>query len=170
MLVLMVISTHYAWALRQQLYEARTVGRYQLRRRLGAGGMGEAWSAYYPALKREVALKFLRHTGDAEALARFEREARATAALSHPNTVRVFDDRRHPGLFLRFILGRAETGQREQVLGERLEPPGGSERLLDRLPIGIDVAGAPERKGQLAIKRGQGRPQLMGCVRDELVL
>ena len=81
-----------AWQLRRDLFEARQIGRYRLRRQLGVGGMGEVWAAYYPALKREVALKILRLGSDnRQAVARFEREVHATAMLSHPNTVRVFD-------------------------------------------------------------------------------
>jgi eukaryotic-like serine/threonine-protein kinase len=80
-------TTH---TLQTQLFEARQIGRYKLRRLLGAGGMGEVWAAYFPALKREVAVKILR-LADEDAVARFEREVRATAELTHPNTVRVFD-------------------------------------------------------------------------------
>ncbi|HTE50665.1 MAG TPA: serine/threonine-protein kinase [Kofleriaceae bacterium] len=81
------------WRLRRQLTHDNIVGRYKLRRLLGAGGMGEVWSAYFPPLRREVALKILRADERPRpvAVARFEREARATAELTHPNTVRVLD-------------------------------------------------------------------------------
>jgi serine/threonine-protein kinase len=89
-----VIGGHLVWALRRQVFETRIVGRYRLKRRLGEGGMGEVWLAYHAALRRDVAVKILRRhdwATDAAALARFEREVRATSELSHPNTVRVFD-------------------------------------------------------------------------------
>jgi serine/threonine-protein kinase len=91
--VMLVMCGHIAWSLRRQVFEARSLGRYRLTRRLAVGGMGEVWLAYHPGLKRDVAVKILkpeeqRSTG---ALARFEREVRATAELKHPNTVRVFD-------------------------------------------------------------------------------
>ncbi|HEY2511144.1 MAG TPA: serine/threonine-protein kinase, partial [Polyangiaceae bacterium] len=90
--VFLVFGGHVIWALRQQIYEARDLGRYRLRRRLASGGMGDVWVAYHPGLKRDVAIKILRtETGSAEAVHRFEREARATADLLHPNTIRVFD-------------------------------------------------------------------------------
>ncbi|MFZ3363699.1 MAG: protein kinase, partial [Candidatus Acidiferrales bacterium] len=60
---------------------------------LGAGGMGEVYRARDPRLGREVAIKILAvdWVGDPERLRRFEQEARATAALNHPNILAVFD-------------------------------------------------------------------------------
>ncbi len=90
--VMACIGASLAWTLRQQVFESRSIGRYQLRRRLGAGGMGEVWAAWHRGLKREVALKVLRAPeGDAQAALRFEREVSAMTELAHPNTVRVFD-------------------------------------------------------------------------------
>jgi serine/threonine-protein kinase len=88
-----LVAGQMMWALRRQVFEARSLGRYRLRQRIGAGGMGEVWAAHHRALKRDVAVKILRPEtrGDAGAIARFEREVRATAELTHPNTVRVFD-------------------------------------------------------------------------------
>jgi len=85
-------AAHVLWALRQEIVEARSIGRYKVRRRIGRGGMGEVWAAWDETLKREVALKLLRtDRQDAVAVARFELEVRATTQLTHPNTVRVFD-------------------------------------------------------------------------------
>jgi eukaryotic-like serine/threonine-protein kinase len=81
------------WRLRRQLMQERQVGRYRLQRLLGVGGMGEVWAAYFPPLRREVALKILRTSTwtPRTSIARFEREVRATSELTHPNTVRVLD-------------------------------------------------------------------------------
>jgi hypothetical protein len=91
----MVHRSHFVWSLRRQLFEARNIGRYKLKRRLGAGGMGEVWLAHDRVLKRDLALKFLRADARRDratgAIARFEREVQATAELTHLNTVRVFD-------------------------------------------------------------------------------
>lgn len=92
--VSLVFGGHVVWSLRRQVFEARSLGRYRLKRRLAAGGMGDVWIAYHPGLKRDVAVKILRpdqqdRSGSAQS--RFEREVRATAELVHPNTVRVFD-------------------------------------------------------------------------------
>ena len=79
--------------LRRQVAEARQLGQYRLRRRLGSGGMGEVYLAEHQLLKRPCALKLI-HPGAAmnpKALARFEREVQLTATLSHPNTIEIFD-------------------------------------------------------------------------------
>jgi len=69
------------------------LGPYQIIAALDAGGMGEVYRAHDSRLKRDVAVKVLRPdvARDASRLARFEQEARAAAALSHPNIVAVFD-------------------------------------------------------------------------------
>ena len=69
------------------------LGPYEILALLGAGGMGEVYRARDSRLGREVAVKILpQHlASNCEALARFEREARAVAALSHPNIVVIFD-------------------------------------------------------------------------------
>jgi serine/threonine-protein kinase len=67
-------------------------GRYELRRKLGEGGMGVVWVARSLALDVEVALKMLRReVAGPEAVERMSREARTAAQLGHPAMVRVFD-------------------------------------------------------------------------------
>ena len=69
------------------------LGPYEILFALGAGGMGEVYRARDPRLGREVAIKVLPSGSapDSERLRRFEQEARATAALNHPNILAVFD-------------------------------------------------------------------------------
>jgi serine/threonine-protein kinase len=69
------------------------LGPYEILAPLGAGGMGEVYRARDTRLDRTVAVKVLpaRFVGDPDALARFEREARAVAALSHPNILSIHD-------------------------------------------------------------------------------
>ena len=69
------------------------LGPYEIVAPLGAGGMGEVYRALDSRLGREVAIKVLPEhlSKDPQALARFEREARAVAALSHPNILAIFD-------------------------------------------------------------------------------
>lgn len=71
----------------------RTIGRYELRRRLGAGAFGEVWLARDTRLKRDVALKLPTAASieTPEAQARFVREPMAAAQLRHPNIVPVHD-------------------------------------------------------------------------------
>ena len=68
------------------------VGRYEIQRRLGRGGMGTVYVAHDPVLGRMVAIKMFAGDLDVpDARERFAREARAAAALSHPNIVTIFD-------------------------------------------------------------------------------
>lgn len=88
-----VYGTHMIGSLRREAYEARQMGQYHLRRLIGAGGMGEVYLAEHQLLKRPCAIKVIRpgKADDPKVLARFEREVRATAGLSHWNTVEIFD-------------------------------------------------------------------------------
>jgi hypothetical protein len=73
--------------------QRRLAGRYVLEEPIGRGGMGEVWRGTDTVLGREVAVKTvdLRRVPDDTGTARFEREARATAGLSHPGVVTVHD-------------------------------------------------------------------------------
>ena len=73
--------------------QRRLAGRYVLEEPIGRGGMGEVWRGTDTVLGREVAIKTidLRRVPDETGTARFEREARATAGLSHPGVVTVHD-------------------------------------------------------------------------------
>src|SRR5262249_45569132 len=75
-----------------ELAEGDTVARYQVRGRLGGGGMGVVYEAHDPLLDRKLAIKVLRSDALTEQMhARLLREAQALARLSHPNVVGVHD-------------------------------------------------------------------------------
>jgi serine/threonine protein kinase len=88
-----IFGTHTINTLRIEAYEAKLLNQYRLGRKLGGGGMGEVYLAEHQLLKRECAIKLIRHelAGNQRVFARFEREVRATARLSHWNTIEVFD-------------------------------------------------------------------------------
>ena len=76
------------------------LGPYEILAPIGAGGIGEVYRARDPRLDREVAVKVLseRWGNDCRSLSRFEREAKAVAALSHPNILTIYDLGSHNGM------------------------------------------------------------------------
>src|SRR6266508_197646 len=112
-------------------------GPYEICALVGAGGMGEVYDAYDPRLRRHVALKILpaQVAADPGCRARFEREAQAVAALSHPNIVTIHSVEEADGvpfLTMELVSGRPLT---------EMIPSGGLP--LDRLlQIGIPLANA----------------------------
>jgi eukaryotic-like serine/threonine-protein kinase len=70
---------------------AKVSGRYELRRLLGEGGMGEVWAGVHLVTRRPVALKFLKGDAGKDARHRFIREARAASVVHHPNVVPMID-------------------------------------------------------------------------------
>jgi serine/threonine protein kinase len=77
------------------------LGPYEILSLLGAGGMGEVYRARDPRLGRDVAIKTIAPhlSGDAEALNRFQREARTIASLSHPSILAIYDVGSHDGVW-----------------------------------------------------------------------
>jgi serine/threonine-protein kinase len=91
--VFVVLTCYRIEVLGRQAAEARRLGQYRLKDRLGVGGMGEVYLAEHVLLRRPCAVKLIspERAGNPRLLRRFEREVRLTATLTHPNTVQVFD-------------------------------------------------------------------------------
>jgi serine/threonine-protein kinase len=87
------VGVHTIGTLRQRAFAAMQLGQYRLKQRLGSGGMGEVYLAEHQMMKRPCAVKLIRpeKAGDPRVLARFEREVRATAKLSHWNSIDIYD-------------------------------------------------------------------------------
>ncbi|MGH9867943.1 MAG: protein kinase domain-containing protein [Candidatus Polarisedimenticolia bacterium] len=111
------------------------LGRYEIRRLLGAGGMGRVYCALDPTLDREVAIKALAGTflGNSDGLRRFEREARVLAALSHPNIAAIYGFEQLDGAPY-LILERVEG----ETLAERLAR--GPLPLREAFSVAVQVA------------------------------
>ena len=121
------------------------LGPYEILGLIGAGWMGEVYRARDARLGREVAVKVLPEgvAGDADRLRRFEREARAVAALNHPNILTVYDVGTHEGV--PYVVMELLEGETLQELAGRRAP---TQRQVLGLAVqvaqGLDAA---HRKG-----------------------
>ncbi|HTM33557.1 MAG TPA: protein kinase [Vicinamibacterales bacterium] len=115
------------------------LGPYEIHERLGGGGMGEVYRARDTRLDRTVAIKVIAadRITDPQARLRFEREARAVAALNHPHICHLNDIGRHDSVdFLVMEYVKGET------LAARLARAGTALALAETLRYGIEIAGA----------------------------
>ena len=112
---------------------------YRVTEKIGEGGMGVVWKALDTRLDREVAIKILpdAFAGDAERLARFEREAKLLASLNHPNIAAVYGLDEDAGV--RFLVMELVEGE---DLARRLER--GPLAVAEALAVGLQVAEALE--------------------------
>jgi len=119
----------------------QTLGHYEILELLGAGGMGEVYRAHDQRLDRDVAFKVLPENlaSSSERLERFEREAKAVAALSHPNIVTIFSVEEADGVhFLTMELVAGES--LDQVIPESGLPLDRFSDLALQLAQGVAAA------------------------------
>src|SRR3979409_827137 len=110
--------------------------RYELEELVGTGGMSSVYRAHDRLLDRKVALKVLheQYTDDEEYVERFRREARAVAALSHPNIVTVIDRGEHGGR--QFIVFEYVDGENRRQLIQR----GGPAPVATALELAMQIS------------------------------
>jgi serine/threonine-protein kinase len=121
---------------------AVTLPGYELERVLGRGGMGEVWLARQVSLGRRVAVKVLppRLAKDPEFVTRFDKEATALAALSHPNIIQIID-RGVAGEHYYFVMEYVEGRSLREVMRE-LSPP---EALRVAMQVARAIEGAHDK-------------------------
>ncbi len=117
------------------------IAGYDILEVLGMGGMGIVYKAHQPRLDRFVALKMIRVGAGARPsdLIRFEAEARAVAAIDHPNIIKIFEIGEHRGLpyfSLEFLAG----GSLARKIDGKPQPVDGSARIAETLARAMDVA------------------------------
>src|SRR5215831_13034303 len=95
-----LLTNFQAEQILQGKWKRFTIGKYKVLERLGAGGMGSVYLCEHKLMRRRVAVKVMptAKAEDPSALERFYREARAVAALDHPNIVRAYDIDQHEKL------------------------------------------------------------------------
>jgi serine/threonine protein kinase len=110
------------------------LGNYRIEERLGVGGMGEVYRAVHVHLNRPAAIKVLHSSqaADSSFQARFLREARAAAALSHPNIVEVFDFGEQDGVSY-LVMELIPDGSLQRLLRQRSAEKGWT------LGLGVDL-------------------------------
>jgi serine/threonine protein kinase len=133
----------------------RTLGDFQVLRKIGQGGMGQVYLARQLSLKRQVALKILRddHTSNTTALKRFQAEAEAVARISHPNVVQVYAVGEQDGQ--RYMALEYVDGRNLRDYLERKGPPD--------LPVAVSilkqVAAGLQRAAELGLVHRDVKPE-----------
>jgi len=138
------------------------IGRYEILSLLGSGGMGEVYLAFDTQLEREVALKFLKQSDDAEKLRRFRQEAKAVSALNHPGILSIYE------------VGEFEASHyivSELVKGENLRELMARKNLslFEILDIGIQIGNALAAAHRVGIVHRDIKPENIMILPDGYV-
>jgi serine/threonine protein kinase len=140
------------------------IGPYTIEREIGRGGMGVVFLAHDNRLGRAVALKALPEgvVADADALARFEREAKTLASLNHPNIAAIYGMEEADGvryLALEYVEGES--------MAERLQRGALSPR--DLIPIAIQIATGMEAAHESGVVHRDLKPGNVMITKDDRV-
>lgn len=131
-------------------------GKYKILQQIGRGGMGTVYKASQPTIGRMVAIKILhpKLTNRKDLVTRFSREAKALGHLSHPNTVKVFDDGVLEDGSLFIVMEFLEGKNLNQIIRSEGRLP------LERgLPVLIQICGALEEAHQRGVVHRDLKPE-----------
>ncbi|MDQ5845368.1 MAG: serine/threonine protein kinase, partial [Acidobacteriota bacterium] len=152
-----------------------TLGRYEVRSLIGAGGMGEVYLAQDTQLRRLVALKLLPQsfTQDEDRLRRFEQEAYSASALNHPNILTIYEIGHSDStrfIAMEYVEGetlRHHLSRSHAQSGEALS--GSGQRLNEALDIAIQIASALAASQVAGIAHRDIKPENIMLRRDGYV-
>ncbi len=118
-----VVVSQTLYSLRRTAFKAERLGNYLIHKELARGGMGQVFLAQHALLCRPTAVKVMRASDQEQqtALARFEREIRVSATLTHPNTITIYDVGRTPDRSLYYAMEYLEGVDLQQLV-ERFGP------------------------------------------------
>jgi len=143
----------------------RHVGAYEIREKLGSGGMGVVYRGWHPVLRREVAIKLLGPLAGEGSDKRFLREGRAIASLNHPNIVHLYEvgeQAGQPFLAMEYVSG----GSLRDRLAGHLLPPVEAATLIATLADAIHYAHSQGiihrdlKPGNVLLSRDDGVPKV----------
>src|SRR5438270_1002134 len=140
------------------------IGRYEIREKLGEGGMGEVYLALDTKLNRQVALKILpaQVAADRNRMSRFIQEAKAASALNHPNIVTIYEI--DEGDSVNFIATEYIDGE---TLRDRIRSA--PIKLSDALSVAAQIAGALAAAHEAGIVHRDIKPDNIMLRRDGIV-
>jgi eukaryotic-like serine/threonine-protein kinase len=158
--IVATLASNVVYGLRREVRTVRQYGQYTLEEKVGEGGMGVVYQASHAMLRRPTALKLLPPSrAGGGSVARFEKEVRLTARLTHPNTVTIFDYGRTPDGVFYYAM--------ELLDGETLEDivvttgPFSAARVVR---IGRQIAGALAEAHELGLVHRDVKPaNIMLC-------
>src|SRR5437899_7230353 len=160
-----VLNSTFRWATDVTIPSGTKLGRYEIRSKLGAGGMGEVYLAQDTSeLGRAVALKIVpaEVAKDKNRLQRFTQEARTVSNLNHPNILTVYEfGQTESGSFIaaEYIDG---VTLREHLSGRRL-------KLIDSLDLAIQIVAALNAAHEAGVTHRDLKPENVMVRRDQIV-